>query len=436
MIPPIAQRPPQSATNFALSVVALIAGLAMLWVIAPWQNPGLVRFVPYAPMIPCLAIVMVIATSEWFWPALCVPSSTASARAPLRPLNLRRVGVRFCGIIATLALVAFAYWLFPEYGGDFYRPYWQFLRTIAPLGVAVPFYLVWLDRRATEMRDEYYEFGALVLGGWRTVDRVMIARHLLGWTVKAFFLPLMTVYLNDEVRSLYGAYREMGADALPVYQVFYHLSYTIDLLFCVVGYTATLRLFDAQIRSVDPTVGGWIVALMCYQPFYSVIGRFYLQYEDNTYWDNWLRSRPMVQFGWAALIIALALVYALSTVAFGLRFSNLTHRGIITSGPYRFTKHPAFLAKNLSWWLISVPFVSELTWSTALRNCCLLGLLNLVYYARARTEERHLSRDPTYVAYAVWINEHGLLQPVARVLPFIRYRAPIFAGGNPAAPPP
>src|SRR5450755_784167 len=145
MIPPIAQRPPQSATNFALSVVALIAGLAMLWVIAPWQNPGLVRFVPYAPMIPCLAIVMVIATSEWFWPALCVPSSTASARAPLRPLNLRRVGVRFCGIIATLALVAFAYWLFPEYGGDFYRPYWQFLRTIAPLGVAVPFYLVWLD---------------------------------------------------------------------------------------------------------------------------------------------------------------------------------------------------------------------------------------------------------------------------------------------------
>src|SRR5208282_5890272 len=115
------------------------------------------------------------------------------------------------------------------------------------------------------------------------------------------------------------------------------------------------RLLDTHIRSVEPTVAGWLVALICYQPFYSVIGRFYLQYEDNTYWDNW--PWPALQAVWGAAIIALASIYALSTVAFGLRFSNLTHRGIITSGPYRFTKHPAYLSKNLSWWLISVPFV-------------------------------------------------------------------------------
>jgi hypothetical protein len=54
----------------------------------------------------------------------------------------------------------------------------------------------------------------------------------------------------------------------------------------------------------------------------------------------------------------------------------------------------------------------------------LLALLNLIYYARARTEERHLSRDPTYVAYALWIDQHGLLAGLARVLPFIRYRTP------------
>jgi hypothetical protein len=71
-----------------------------------------------------------------------------------------------------------------------------------------------------------------------------------------------------------------------------------------------------------------------------------------------------------------------------------------------------------------VPFVSELGWSGALRNCVLLALLNLIYYARARTEERHLSRDPTYVAYALWIDQHGLLAGLARVLPFIRYRTP------------
>jgi protein-S-isoprenylcysteine O-methyltransferase Ste14 len=147
-----------------------------------------------------------------------------------------------------------------------------------------------------------------------------------------------------------------------------------------------------------------------------------VQYDDNTFWDGWLQAWPTLRAFWAALIIVLAAIYALCTVSFGLRFSNLTHRGIITGGPYRFSKHPAYLAKNLSWWLISVPFVSEQGLSAALRNCCLLGLLNCVYYARARTEERHLSRDPTYVAYALWINEHGLLRRLARVLPWLRYR--------------
>jgi protein-S-isoprenylcysteine O-methyltransferase Ste14 len=143
---------------------------------------------------------------------------------------------------------------------------------------------------------------------------------------------------------------------------------------------------------------------------------------------------PTVRAVWAFLILALVLIYSLCTVSFGLRFSNLTHRGIITGGPYRFSKHPAYLAKNLSWWLISVPFVSEQGWSAALRNSCILGLLNLVYFARARTEERHLSRDPVYVAYALWMNEHGLLRRLGHALPFLRYRAPTEAGAAGAAP--
>jgi hypothetical protein len=81
-----------------------------------------------------------------------------------------------------------------------------------------------------------------------------------------------------------------------------------------------------------------------------------------------------------------------------------------------------------------VPFVSELGWSAAVRNCCLLGLLNLVYFARARTEEKHLSRDPTYVAYALWMNDHGLLRRVGQLIPFMRYRAPTGAGAESSAP--
>jgi protein-S-isoprenylcysteine O-methyltransferase Ste14 len=185
-----------------------------------------------------------------------------------------------------------------------------------------------------------------------------------------------------------------------------------------------LRLFDSHIRSVEPTMSGWVIALMCYQPFYSAVGSAYFHYDDEIYWDNWLEGWPTVRAAWAVAVVFLLIIYSLSTVSFGLRFSNLTHRGIITSGPYRFTKHPAYISKNLSWWLISVPFISAHGWVEALRNCGVLLLLNLVYYARARTEERHLSFDPTYVAYALWMNERGLLRFFARLLPFLRYKPP------------
>ncbi len=413
---------PRSATSFTLSVVALCAALALIALTAPGQVLDAKRWSLYAPLLPCLGIVLVIGVAEWCWPKLRARCLVAEAFSPT-PREWRRVAVRLAGLGATLAMVAFAYWLLPEYRGDFYDPYWRLLRTLAPLLILAPGYFWWMDGRWVD--DEYQEFGALVCGRRRGIRWTLVRRHVLGWTVKAFFLPLMAVYLSNELNLLYGAFQGATAHTMPLYQAAYHLTYSIDLLYCVVGYTVAIRLFDAHIRSVEPTVAGWLVALVCYQPFYSVIGRFYLQYDDTTFWDNWLVAAPTLRLIWATAIIALISIYALCTVAFGLRFSNLTHRGIITAGPYRFSKHPAYLAKNLSWWLISVPFVSEQGAAAAIRHCCLLGLLNGVYYARARTEERHLSQDPTYVAYALWINEHGALRWLTRLLPGLTYRAPV-----------
>ncbi len=57
-----------------------------------------------------------------------------------------------------------------------------------------------------------------------------------------------------------------------------------------------------------------------------------------------------------AWLVFLTGVYAWATVAFGFRFSNLTDRGIITNGPYAWTKHPAYVSKNLFWWFAVLPF--------------------------------------------------------------------------------
>jgi len=116
------------------------------------------------------------------------------------------------------------------------------------------------------------------------------------------------------------------------------------------------------------------------------------------------------------MILLLTSIYALSTVVFGIRFSNPTNRGIITHGPHRFTKHPAYVSKNLPWWLISVPFISAAGAATAAMHCAILLGVNGIYWLRAKTEERHLMHAPTYRAYAEWIANHGIFARIARRL--------------------
>jgi hypothetical protein len=418
-------RAPESATNFSLNLLALVAGVGAVFGVLHVYGPD-PRYgsIPYAPLVPCLAVALVIAVGSWRRLTRSQWAASGLSRTPERSRDAGRVAVRVTGLVATLALIAFIYWLLPEYAGTFYQPFWNYLRTLLPALLLVPVYFAWIDTRISPQDDEYLAFGRLALGRVGEVDFALVRRHVLGWAVKGFFLPLMTVYLVNELAATYQAYGTGGVQAVMSYEFLYHLVFAIDVLFCVVGYTCTTRLFDSHIRSVEPTMLGWVAALICYQPFYSVIGQFYLQYQGDLYWDSWLQGLPALRSGWAGIIIVLLTVYTLSTVAFGLRFSNLTHRGIITGGPYRFTKHPAYLSKNLSWWLISVPFVSSQGAAVAFRHCCLLLLLNMVYYIRARTEERHLSWDPTYVAYAEWIDRHGVLRHLGKAFPVLRYRAP------------
>ena len=148
--------------------------------------------------------------------------------------------------------------------------------------------------------------------------------------------------------------------------------------------------------------------MVCYQPFWNTMYDQYLSYDHSGGWRHWFDGHPTLMVLWGIAILYLNLIYMSASVAFGLRFSNLTYRGLISSGPYRWTKHPAYLSKNLTWWLLAMPFLSHEGWETALRCSIMLAGINIVYYLRARTEEAHLSHYPEYREYAAWVNEHGI----------------------------
>jgi protein-S-isoprenylcysteine O-methyltransferase Ste14 len=336
-----------------------------------------------------------------------------------------RVGTKLLGFAFTLAPFALAYWAFPEYNGNFYDPFYELLRRSGPgLLLATVVYFTVVDSHMREPHDSYWRVGRVILGQWDGEGRAEIANHYRGWLVKAYFFPLMFVWLNNSTHNVVTM--DLSAAAwsnLRGYTWLYDFIFFIDLVFTTVGYALCFRPLDTHIRTAEPTMLGWAVALFCYEPFFSgLMERQYAKYGGNSF-EKWLEPFPMFRWIWAGAIILLITVYVLATITFGVRFSNLTNRGILTNGPYRFTKHPAYVSKNLSWWMASVPFVISDDLAHAVKRCLLLGVVNFMYFMRAKTEERHLSLDPTYVEYATWMNDHGWLR-FLRVVPVFRYRAP------------
>lgn len=326
-----------------------------------------------------------------------------------------RIFHKLAALWAIIMVLMLCYSFLPVYQADLYAPlHWLTRQFLLPfLVLSIP-YVALVDGFQTEGEDALCSCGRLLVSRGRAPTSEEL-NYLLGWAVKGFFLPLMFSFLCAQFET----FRALSASLFTtegymntvrdLYEFLYNGLFLVDVLIATTGYVMTLRILGTDIRSVDPTVAGWLVAIICYEPFWPVLYAGYLSYMHNSAWGNWLGASPVLYTLWASLIIASLSIYVWATVCFGIRFSNLTHRGIITSGPYRWTKHPAYLSKNLSWWLISIPFMpSDNSFVTAMYLCAALAGVNVIYLLRAKTEERHLSRDPAYRAYADYIRDHGL----------------------------
>lgn len=419
-----ATRPPASATHGAVAAVGLAAFLLGIFIVRADRPFGdnVVNSALFVIALTAGAIFLV----DLIWQKVHLRPSTGLDFSHDDP-SWHRTLTKFAGLLASMGFIAFLYWLLPEYHGTYYAHYYDMLRTVLPpwLLLALPYFYL-IDRRMPKPQDGYWQMGQLLTFAWATVDRRILGQHLLGWLIKGFFLPLMFTYLCKDL-GRFIAYDFAQLTAFKFWFDFLHdFFYFIDVGLVSMGYLMSLRITDTHFRSAEPSMLGWAVALACYEPFWSLIGRQYLAYETDIKWGSWLWNTPVLYGIWGALILALTAIYVWATVIFGARFSNLTHRGIITNGPYRWTKHPAYVAKNLSWWMISVPFMAQGAPDEVLRHCLLLLGLNGIYALRAKTEEWHLSRDTDYVAYALWLETHGMFRWI-RHLPILcqlAYRAP------------
>ena len=170
--------------------------------------------------------------------------------------------------------------------------------------------------------------------------------------------------------------------------------FVVDTLIFSFAYLVESDYLGNRVRSVESTVGGWASALVCYPPF-----NFFARQSLVSIGGGALNpsSFPVMGFQFIIVFQSIALIlfviYVWASVALGSRAGNLTNRGIVAVGPYRYIRHPAYVAKNLSWFFEVLPFFSHplqlLSWI----------LWAGIYVVRAVTEERHLSKDSSYIEY-------------------------------------
>lgn len=228
-------------------------------------------------------------------------------------------------------------------------------------------------------------------------------KTFLGLLVKAFFLPIMTSFFFSGAKNTIEMWHNLAnllrhadswtiqfyASFTALYKFLIESLLLIDVTIAVLGYTLTTRWLNNGISSVDQTGLGWLTCLACYRPFNDLTERYFPwpTTDISTLADTPIKLMLMT------LVLGLLAIYVWATMAFGLRFSNLTYRGVISKGPYQFIRHPAYAAKSAAWWVEFLPSFSNLT------AVLYMASWTLLYYLRAYTEERHLLQFKDYRAY-------------------------------------
>jgi len=337
------------------------------------------------------------------------PSTGIDWDAPARPFaeSFEISLSKLAGLWATWAILGCIYALCRFYWvGNYLFAMRVFVLAALPLFVLSIPYIFWIDTRLKHPKDGAWAFGQWLMGD-RAVDRSAIADHARSWAVKGFYTAFMvSIVPGNFIGVVLRPWNEIVAGPVALTGFLISFMFLIDVAMATVGYVLTMKPLDAHIRSATPYMSGWVSALICYPPFILMGNGGPLDYHIGTQeWDRWFAGHPTLLWIWGTMLVFLTGIYAWATVAFGIRFSNLTHRGIVTHGPYAIVRHPAYWSKNAFWWLATLPFFATTgSWSDAMRNTIIMALVSGVYFWRARTEEMHLRNDATYRAYVTYMD--------------------------------
>lgn len=268
-------------------------------------------------------------------------------------------------------------------------------------------YVYFVDRRLLVPEDDYAKVGAM-LNNRTPLDKVVLQKFLLKTAVKIVFVPFMYSGFLGNLSLLLNTEWQLNASAVSL--LLFNFGISIDMLIGIFGYLFSSAIINNQIIDTDSNFLGWLFALLCYPPLVWLMRQVNDQ-QDSLIWSDILPHGSVIFWLMFIIINLTWVIYWLATFEFGMTFSNLSYRHLIDKGVYRYTKHPAYIAKNIYWWLYTLPFMGVAFISVEWwKNVLGLIFVSLIYYGRAKSEERHLMKFPEYRQYCSEINKKGIFR--------------------------
>ncbi|MFQ5335032.1 MAG: methyltransferase family protein [Flavobacteriales bacterium] len=223
---------------------------------------------------------------------------------------------------------------------------------------------------------------------------------ILFYIVKFFYIPLMIdfacwngIYLRNFIAYIPAPGNGQGLMLYfnkCIYPIIYSAAFFLNSVIYSFGYMFEFSFLKNKVRSVEPTVLGWVACIICYPPFSFWYARMFPSFANEMAFFINTEITFVVR-----LLVSAILIYMLyAVVVLGTKCSNLVNRGIVTTGPYKLIRHPHYMTKNLIWWITAMPAVIHKP-----LGILFLAVWSFTYYLRSITEEKHLMSDPDYVNY-------------------------------------
>lgn len=225
---------------------------------------------------------------------------------------------------------------------------------------------------------------------------------ILNLIVKWFFAPLMINWLFIHIATLlYNIHNLLSLWDFwnlnffflfnnNLFRIIFQTIFFADVLFFTIWYLIEIPFLKNEIKSVETSIFGWIVCIMCYPPFNMYTNQILWWYSnDFPHFDN-----DYVHLFMNISILVLMSVYSRTSISLNFKASNLTNRWIITTWVYKYIRHPAYFCKNMAWLIWAFPtFIIYLwAWNYKMFSIALFSVIGRmwIYITRAITEEKHL----------------------------------------------